>query len=99
MQNSKTIPAGATVYYCRSGLGFDFTSLMTVQTAVIQKRTPTGYKIESHYNRLGWLLSDSEYYVSENRKEVVDAVLHDISVATEKAYSYITELEKAADKL
>lgn len=97
MQNSKTIPAGATVYYCRRGLDYRYTMLMEIKSGIVKKRTPLGYKLEDRYTEGRRL--DVDYYISEDRKEVVAAVLKDISAATDALYNFIGELEKAADKL
>lgn len=97
MENSKTIPAGATVYYCRRALDHRYTSLMTIETGVVKKRTPQGYKLEMRFSEVRLL--DVDYYISENRKDVVDALKNDIVCAIEAVNTFLDELELAAAKL
>lgn len=97
MENSKTIPAGATVYYCRRGLDYRYPSLMKVEKAVVKNRTPLGYKFESRSGN--GFHKDEDYYISEDRKEVVRAVQEDINRAQAEVKKMSIDLVNAHARL
>lgn len=97
MQNSKTIPAGATVYYCRRGLDYRYPMLMKIETGVVKKRTPLGYKLVDRYTEGRRL--DVDYYISEDREEVANAVRKDIQAARAQLDLMAAELVKAREGL
>lgn len=99
MKNSKKIPAGATVYYCRRGLDYRYPTLMKVEAAKVKSRTPLGYKFECNHSKLGWLHLDEQYYISEDREEVANAVRKDIQAAREELDRMAAELVKAREGL
>lgn len=97
MQNSKTIPAGATVYYARRNLDYFYTRLMRVSTAKVVKRTPLGYKFESEYGN--GFHKDEEYYISEDKKEIAALLLEDIKKGEAQLAAYAAEIAAAKEIL